>query len=68
MRVRYRCSFNHHPERKIGTEEMRLDQRKSGKPELLHSCDHDRPFPGYAKTKKNCPLVSFTEKKITSKM
>ena len=52
MRVRYRCSFNHHLERKIGTEEMRLDQRKSGKPELLHSCDHDRPFLGYAKTKK----------------
>ena len=52
MRVRYRCSFNHHTERKLGTEEMRLDQRKSGKPELLHSCDLDRPFPGYAKTKK----------------
>ena len=24
---------------------MRLDQKRSRKPELLHSCDHDRPFP-----------------------
>ena len=48
----FKCSFNHHTERKTGTEEMRLDQKKSRKPELNHSCDHDRPSPDYAKTKK----------------
>ena len=67
MRVRYRCSFNHHLERKIGTEEMRLDQRKSGKPELsivVIMIDHFR----VTQKRKKLPSSKFYRKKITSKM